>query len=95
MRTAGGHDSTDVQNGIGTEAGTAEMPPAMPSGWPGVNGVAKTAGVMGAADPGGGIDQYPGADILGNDCCWGNHAIIPCAGAAGWRLNTDVAGVET
>lgn len=84
MRTAGGHDSTEVQNGIGNT----------PSVWLGVNGVDMTAGVMGDA-AGAGIDQNPAADMPGNDCCWGNHAIIPGAGAAGCRLNIDVAGVET
>ena len=95
MRTAGGHDSTEVQNGIGNTLGTEERPPDTPSVWPGVNGVDMTAGVTDAA-VGAGIDQNPAADMPGNDCCcWGNHAIIPGAGAAGCRLNIDVAGVET
>ena len=40
MRSGGGHDSTEVQNGSA---------PVMPSVCPGVNGVDMTAGVRGAA----------------------------------------------
>ena len=78
MRSVGGHDSTDVQNGSAPASGT---PPVTPSVWPAVNGVDMTAGVKGvAADAG--VDQNAAGDIPGNDCCWGTHAIIP-AGAAG------------
>jgi hypothetical protein len=92
VRTVGGHESTEVQNG-----NAPERPPGTPSVWPGVNGVDKTAGVTGAGAgaAGDGIDQNAAADIPGYDCCWGSHAIMPGAGAAGWRLNKDVAGVET
>lgn len=89
VRTAGGHESTEVQNGI-----APERPPDIPSVWPGVSGVDMTAGVTGAAAAGDGTDQNAPAGIPGNDCCWGSHAIIPGAEAAGWRLNKDVAGVE-
>lgn len=75
VRSAGGHESTEVQNGSTPER---ERPPAMPSAWPGVNGVDMTAGVKGAAADAG----VAHAGIPGNDCCWGSHAIIP-AGAAG------------
>ena len=76
MRSVGGHESTEVQNGSAPERGT----PAMPSVWAGVNGVDMTAGVIGAgADAG--VDQNAPVGIPGNDCCWGIYAIIP--GAAG------------
>ena len=72
MRSAGGHDSTEVQNG---SAPARERPPVTPSVWPGVAGVKGVATVAG-------VDQNAAGDIPGNDCCWGGHAIIP-AGAAG------------
>lgn len=65
MRSVGGHDSTEVQNGSAPVRG---RPPVTPSVWPGVNGVDMTAGVKGtAADAG--VDQNVGADIPGYDCC--------------------------
>lgn len=78
VRSVGGHESTEVQNGSAPEKG---RPPVTPSVWLGVNGVDMTAGVKGAgADTG--VDQNAAVGIPGNGCCWGIYAIIP-AGAAG------------
>jgi hypothetical protein len=62
VRSAGGHESTEVQNGSAPE-----------SERPGVNGVDMTAGVKGAAADAG-VDQTAAGDIPRNDCCWGSHA---------------------
>jgi len=78
VRSAGGHESTDVQNGSAPEN---ERPPETPSVWAGVSGVDMTAGVKGAAADAG-VDQAAAGDIPRNGCCWGGHVIIP-AGAAG------------
>jgi hypothetical protein len=65
VRSAGGHESTEVQNGSAPEKG---RPPVTPSDWPGVNGVDMTAGVKGvAADAG--VDQNAAGDIPGYNCC--------------------------
>ena len=65
MRSVGGHESTEVQNGSAPER---ERLPVTPSDWPGVSGVDMTAGVKGVvADAG--VDQYAAGDIPWNDCC--------------------------
>ena len=65
MRSVGGHESTEVQNGSAPER---ERPPAAPSDWLVVNGVDMTAGVKGAAADAG-VDQNAAGNIPGYDCC--------------------------